>query len=52
LINAWRGCPKTLAWIVNQGKGKPMDHLDRQNSELNLVIWAALFLVSVLMAGH
>jgi hypothetical protein len=29
-----------------------MDRLDRDNSELNLVVWAALLLVSVLMAGH
>lgn len=29
-----------------------MDRLDRNNSELNLVVWAALFLVSVLLAGH
>jgi hypothetical protein len=28
-----------------------MHRLDR-NSELNLVVWAALLLVSVLMAGH
>jgi hypothetical protein len=29
-----------------------MDRLNRYNSELNLVVWAALFLVSVLMVGH
>jgi hypothetical protein len=29
-----------------------MDRHDRDNSELNLVVWAALLLVSVLMAGH
>jgi hypothetical protein len=29
-----------------------MGRLDRDNSELNLVVWAALLLVSVLMAGH
>jgi hypothetical protein len=29
-----------------------MDRLNRYNSELNLVVWAALLLVSVLVAGH
>jgi hypothetical protein len=29
-----------------------MDRLDRDNSELNLVVWAALLIVSVLLAGH
>jgi hypothetical protein len=29
-----------------------MDRLDRYNSELNLVVWAALLIVSILMAGH
>ncbi len=29
-----------------------MDRPDRDNSELNLVVWAALLLVSVLMSGH
>jgi len=29
-----------------------MDRLNRYNSELNLVVWAALLLVSVLVVGH
>lgn len=29
-----------------------MDRLNRYNSELNLVVWAALFLIVVLMIGH
>jgi hypothetical protein len=29
-----------------------MSRLNRYNSELNLVVWAALLLVSVLVAGH
>jgi hypothetical protein len=29
-----------------------MDRLNRYNSELNLVVWAALFLIVVLMVGH
>ena len=29
-----------------------MNRLNRYNSELNLVVWAALLLVSVLVTGH
>ena len=29
-----------------------MDRMNRYNSELNLVVWAALFLIVVLMVGH
>ena len=29
-----------------------MDRLNRYNSELNLVVWAALLLVSVLLGAH
>jgi hypothetical protein len=29
-----------------------MNRLDHYNSELNLVVWAALLIVSVLVAGH
>jgi hypothetical protein len=29
-----------------------MNRLNRYNSELNLVVWAALFLIVVLMVGH
>ncbi len=29
-----------------------MDRLNRYNAELNLVVWAALFLIVVLMIGH
>jgi hypothetical protein len=29
-----------------------MDRLNRYNSELNLVVWAGLLLVSVLIVGH
>jgi hypothetical protein len=29
-----------------------MDRMNRYNSELNLVVWAALLLVSVLVVGH
>ena len=29
-----------------------MHRLNRYNSELNLVVWAALFLIVVLMVGH
>ncbi len=29
-----------------------MDRLNRYNSELNLVVWAALFLIAVLSIGH
>ena len=29
-----------------------MDRLNRYNSELNLVVWAALLLIVLLMVGH
>ena len=29
-----------------------MDRLNRYNSELNLVVWAALLLVVILVLGH
>jgi hypothetical protein len=29
-----------------------MDRLNRYNSELNLVLWAALLLIVVLVLGH
>jgi len=29
-----------------------MDRLNRYNSELNLVVWAALLLIVVLVLGH
>jgi hypothetical protein len=29
-----------------------MDRLNRYNSELNLVVWAALLLIVILMGGH
>ena len=29
-----------------------MNRLNRYNSELNLVVWAALFLIVVLTVGH
>jgi hypothetical protein len=29
-----------------------MDRLNRYNSELNLVVWAALLLIVILMVGH
>jgi hypothetical protein len=29
-----------------------MDRLNRFNSELNLVVWAALLLIVILMVGH
>jgi hypothetical protein len=29
-----------------------MDRLNRYNSELNLVVWAALFLIAVLSIGR
>jgi hypothetical protein len=29
-----------------------MDRLNRHNSELNLVVWAALLLIVILMVGH
>lgn len=29
-----------------------MDRLNRYNSELNLVLWAALLLVVILVLGH
>jgi hypothetical protein len=29
-----------------------MDRLNRHNSELNLVVWAVLLLVVILMFGH
>lgn len=31
---------------------KQMDRLNRYNSELNLVLWAALLLVVILVFGH
>jgi hypothetical protein len=29
-----------------------MDRLNRYNSEINVVVWAALLLVAILLLGH
>ncbi len=39
-------------WTVNRGSDTAMDRLNRYNSELNLVVWAALLLIVILMVGH
>jgi hypothetical protein len=34
------------------GESTSMDSLNRYNSELNLVLWAALLLIVILIASH
>ena len=40
------------SFVSMPGESTSMDRLNRFNSELNLVLWAALLLIVILVAGH